>query len=82
MYQSTLVDSRPVLHFNLTEHPTAAWTSQPIVEAFLDRDVPPYLIRDRDSIYGDDVHRRISSMGIEELLTALRSPWKTAMSNA
>ena len=29
---------REVLHFNITEHPTAAWTAQQIVEAFADRD--------------------------------------------
>jgi hypothetical protein len=67
---------RQVLHFNVTEHPTAAWTSQQIVEAFLDRDTPRYLMRDRDSIYGDDVRLRISAMGIEELLTP-RSPWQS-----
>jgi putative transposase len=67
---------REVLHFNVTEHPTAAWTSQQIVEAFADRDAPWYLIRDRDSIYGDDVRLRISSMGIEEVLTAPQSPWQ------
>jgi transposase InsO family protein len=67
---------RQVLHFNVTEHPTAAWTSQPIVEAFADRDAPRYLIRDRDSIYGDDVPLRIPSMGIEEVLTAPQSPWQ------
>jgi hypothetical protein len=34
---------REVLHFNVTEHPTAAWTSQQIVEAFADAtgDWPP-----------------------------------------
>src|SRR5215472_17097319 len=67
---------RQVLHFNVTEHPTAACTSQQIVEAFLDRDAPRYLMRDRDSIYGDDVRLQISSMGIEELLTAPWSPWQ------
>jgi hypothetical protein len=67
---------RQVLHFHGTEHPTAAGTSQPIVEALIDRDAPRYLIRDRDSIYDDVVHRRISAMGIEELLTAPRSPWQ------
>jgi Integrase core domain len=41
-----------------------------------DRDAPRYLIRDRDSVYGNDVHLRISSMGIEEVLTAPRSPWQ------
>jgi hypothetical protein len=53
---------RQVLHFNVTEHPTATWTTPQIVEAFLDRDAPRYLIRDRDSIYGDDVCRPISAM--------------------
>jgi hypothetical protein len=67
---------RQVLHFNVTEHPTAAWTSHQIVEAFADRDAPRYLIRDRDSIYGDDVRLRIASMGIEEVLTAPQSPWQ------
>src|SRR5262245_38989251 len=67
---------RQVLHFNVTEHPTAAWTSQQLVEAFANRDASRYLIRDRDSIYGDDVRLRITSMGIEEVLTAPRSPWQ------
>jgi hypothetical protein len=33
---------RQVLHFNVTEHPTAAWTSQQIVEAFADRVPNPF----------------------------------------
>jgi transposase InsO family protein len=67
---------RQVLHFNVTEHPTADWTSQQIVEAFADRDAPRYLIRDRDSIYGSKVRLRIASLGIEEVLAAPRSPWQ------
>ena len=43
---------REVLHFNVTEHPTAAWTSQQIVEAFGDHAAPRYLLRDRDGVYG------------------------------
>ena len=68
---------REVLHFNVTEHPTAAWTAQQIVEAFADRDAPRYLIRDRDSVYGNEVRLRIASLHIEELLTAPQSPWQT-----
>jgi putative transposase len=67
---------REVLHFNVTEHPTAAWTSQQIVEAFADRDAPRYLIRDRDGVYGNEVGLRITSLHIEELLTAPQSPWQ------
>jgi transposase InsO family protein len=66
---------RQVLHFNVTEHPTASWTAQQIVEAFADRDAPRYLIRDRDAVYGKDVRQRIASLGMEEVLTAPRCPW-------
>ena len=40
---------RRVVHFNVTEHPTAAWTAQQIVEAFPDDTAPSYLLRDRDT---------------------------------
>jgi Integrase core domain. len=67
---------REVLHFNITEHPTAAWTAQQIVEAFADREAARFLIRDRDCIYGNDVRLRIQSLGITEVLTAFQSPWQ------
>ena len=67
---------RQVLHFNVTEHPTAAWTAQQIVEAFADREPARYLIRDRDGIYGNAVRLRIASLGMEEVLAAPQSPWQ------
>ncbi len=39
-------------HFNVTEHPTAQWTAQQIVEAFPFDSVPRFLLRDGDGIYG------------------------------
>jgi len=69
-------DRRKVLHFNVTEHPTGAWTAQQIVEAFADRDAAQYLIRDRDSRYSAEVQSRIKSLGIQEILTAPKSPWQ------
>ena len=67
---------RQVLHFSVTEHPTSVWTAQQIVEAFAERDGARYLIRDRDTIYGNDVRLRIQSLGIKEVLTAPQSPWQ------
>jgi putative transposase len=69
---------REVLHFNVTEHPTAEWTARQLVEAFADRDAPQYLIRDRDSVYGSAVRRQLAALGVEEVLTAHQSPWQNA----
>ena len=69
---------RRVLHFNVTDHPTAAWVAQQMVEAFADRETPRYLIRDRDGVYGLEVSRRLESLQIEEVLTAAQSPWQNA----
>jgi putative transposase len=69
-------DRRQVVHFNVTEHPTAQWTARQLVEAFPFDSAPRYLLRDRDAIYGKAVRRRIKSLGIEEVITAPRSPWQ------
>jgi putative transposase len=67
---------RRVLHFNVTEHPTAAWTAQQIVHAFPEESAPKYLLRDRDSVYGQTFQQRVKGMGIQEVLIAPRSPWQ------
>jgi putative transposase len=67
---------RRVLHFNVTEHPTAEWTAQQIIEAFPEDTAPRYLIRDRDGVYGRHFRNRAEGMGIQEVLTAARSPWQ------
>src|SRR5467141_1202098 len=73
-------DRRRVLHFNVTEYPTAAWTAQQIVNAFPDDSAPSFLLRDRDSIYGDAFRQRLKGMGIGEVLTAAHSPWQNPFS--
>jgi putative transposase len=69
---------RRVLHFGVTEHPTAEWAAQQVVEAFSERAAKHYLIRDRDSIYGHEFRSRVQSLGIKEVITAPRSPWQNA----
>jgi len=69
---------RKVLHFGVTEHPTAEWTAQQVVEAFSDREAKRYLIRDRDASYGNAFRCRVESLGMKEVLTAPRSPWQNA----
>jgi putative transposase len=67
---------RKVIHSNVTENPTAQWAAQQIVEAFPWDSAPKYLLRDRDAIYGETFRRRVDSLGIEQVLSALRSPWQ------
>jgi len=65
---------RNIIHFNVTESPTAAWTGQQIVEAFPWDTAPKCLLRDRDGKLGEAFIHRVDSMGIEQVLTAARSP--------
>ena len=37
---------RKILHFAITEHPTAEWAAQQVVEDFAECDAKPYMIRD------------------------------------
>ena len=67
---------RKVIHFNVTENPTAQWTGQQIVEAFPWDSAPKFLLRDPDAIYGSAFQRRVQSLGIEQVLSAPRSPWQ------
>jgi transposase InsO family protein len=70
------VQPRRVVHFHITAHPTAQWTAQQVIEAFPWDEAPRYLLRDRDCIYSHRFQRRVRIMGIEEVLTTLRSPWQ------
>ena len=69
-------DRRQIVHFNVTEHPTAQWTAQQLTEAFPLDTAPRYLLRDGDGSYGRQVQRRIRSFGTKEVITAPASPWQ------
>ena len=67
---------RRIVHINVTRHPTAEWTAQQVVEAFPGNDEPRFLHRDRDSIYGHAFRRKLRALGIEEVVSARKSPWQ------
>jgi len=69
-------DRRRILHFNVTAHPTAAWTARQLLEACGTEEVPRYLIRDRDAIYGEKFCRQAAALEIQEIRTAPQSPWQ------
>jgi len=67
---------RRIVHTAITEHPTAAWTAQQIIDAFPYDTTPRWLMRDRDAIYGDAFRRRVAGMGMTEVISAPSSPWQ------
>jgi transposase InsO family protein len=71
-------ERRRILHFNVTTHPTAEWTAQQLREAFPFDQIPRYLLRDRDGIFGREFRQDVKTMGITEVLSAPRSPWQRA----
>jgi putative transposase len=69
-------ERRRVVHFGVTEHPTQEWTMQQMREAFPWDQAPRFVLRDRDAIYGRVFAAMTRDMGMEEVLTAPRSPWQ------
>jgi transposase InsO family protein len=49
-----------------------------MVEALPWASAARYMIRDRDGVYGEVFQRRIQGLGLQEVLTAARSPWQNA----
>jgi transposase InsO family protein len=68
------VGTRRLLHFNVTSHPTAAWTLQQFREAIDNEAGYRFLIHDRDQIYSQELDRLIEDWGVKVLKTPLRSP--------
>ena len=69
-------ERRQLVHFGVTANPTMAWVAQRIREAFPWGTAPRYLIRDRDGAYGQSFRSTVTAMGVEEVVTAPRSPWQ------
>jgi putative transposase len=62
----------------VTKSPTAFWTGQQIIETFPYDTAPKYLIRDNDSIYGEEFRGCVDSLDIKQIRIAYRSPWQNA----
>jgi transposase InsO family protein len=67
---------RRVLHFNVTQSPTARWVVQQLRDAFPGEPMHQYLVFDNDAIFSAEVACSIARFGIRPRRTALRSPWQ------
>jgi len=58
----------------VTALPNAQWVAQQLAHGW--KEMPRYLIRDRDCAYGEVPKRRIGAMGSRDRPISARSPWQ------
>jgi transposase InsO family protein len=80
LYVFVLFDiaTRRVVHWNLTAHPTAAWTIQQFRNGIPLDGAHRFVIHDRDSIFAPAVDDALRSMSLEVLKTPVRTPQANA----
>jgi len=67
---------RRILHFNVTENPSARWVIQQLREIFPNEPIHRHLIYDNDAIFSPAVANAIKRFEIDPKRTAFRSPWQ------
>ena len=72
-------DRRRILHCNVTQHPTSAWTIQQLREAFPYDSAPGYLIFDRGTQFNEELIDTVKMFGIQPKRTSFRSPWQNGV---
>ena len=72
------VGTRRIVHWNVTEHPTAEWTQQQFRMVAPGDQPYRFLIHDRDSVFSPAIDEMLTSTG----LTVLKTPVRSAQANA
>jgi putative transposase len=73
------LQSRKVIHVNVTRTPTDPWVAQQLREATPYGQTPKYLIRDKDRKFGPNLARVATTSGIKVLQTPYRTPQANAI---
>jgi putative transposase len=68
------LESRRVVHVNVTRHPTDAWVAQQLRQVTPFGEGPRFLIRDNDKKYGDQFQHVVDGAEIEILKTPVEAP--------
>jgi putative transposase len=69
-------DRRRILHVNMTQHLTSAWTRQQLREAFPNDANARFLLHDRDTTFDAAFGQAVEALGLTAVRTAPRSPWQ------
>jgi transposase InsO family protein len=72
------VGTRRIVHWNVTAHPTADWTSQQFRMIVSGDQAHQFVIHDRDTIYSAGFDRTLQAMGLTVLKTPVRAPQANA----
>lgn len=72
------VGTRRIAHFNVTAHPTAAWTLQQFREVITGDQPQRFLIHDRDSIFSSELDVALKAMNLKVLKTPFHAPQANA----
>jgi putative transposase len=70
---------RKLLHFNVTQHPTAEWVLQQLREAFPESGPYRYVILDRDTKFDSGVIALLKATGLKPKRTSIQSPWQNGI---
>jgi hypothetical protein len=72
------IGTRRIVHWNVTRHPSAAWTAQQFPRIKPGDQRYRYVLHDRDSIFSEGVDRTLTAMALTVLKTAARAPQANA----
>ena len=67
---------RRVLHFNVTESPTACWVIQQLRDGFPNEPAHRFLIFGNDAVFSAQVAGSIQGLGLTPKRTTFQSPWQ------
>jgi transposase InsO family protein len=72
------VDTRRLVHWNVTEHPTAEWTVQQFRSCITGESAHRFVVHDHDTVFSNAVDRALSAMGLRVLKTPIAVPQANA----
>jgi transposase InsO family protein len=72
------VGTRRLMHWNVTEHPTAEWTVQQFRICITGESTHRFLVHDHDTVFSNAGDRALSAMGLRVLKTPIAAPQANA----
>jgi len=72
------VDTRRLLHWNVTGHPTAEWTLQQFRACITGESAHRFVVHDHDAVFSTAVDRAVGAMGLRVLKTPIAVPQANA----